>query len=187
MLEEQLRSTDSLLHHLPVSVIIARDRTIIQCNARALAMFRATKSQLLRSSFAVLYPEQKDFENAARHFAPLLSRHEDFHHDRLMRRLDGTHFWVTVRGYGFNEQNPYELAAWVFTDVPLQDRNGSGPRVSLTGRERQIAALLVDGLTSKEAAKQLVISPRTVDIHRCNLLKKYGVNSTSELIKRIVD
>ncbi|MCY1539067.1 Bacterial regulatory protein, luxR family [compost metagenome] len=50
-----------------------------------------------------------------------------------------------------------------------------------------MAALLVDGLTSKEAARNLGISPRTVDIHRASLLRKYAVNSTPELIRRIVN
>jgi len=150
-------------------------------------MFRASDVQLVGVSFAMLYPQQKDFEHAAEHFGPLLSRHADFHDDRLMRRLDGTHFWVTVRGYGFNQSNPYELAAWVFTEVDSPGREGLREKVSLTAREREVAALLVDGLTSKEAAKSLGISPRTVDIHRASLLRKYAVNSTPELIRQIVN
>ncbi|MEX3776847.1 LuxR C-terminal-related transcriptional regulator [Pseudomonas sp. MYb118] len=183
MIEEECLKPEYLLQHLPVSVVIARHRIIVNCNARALTMFRASEEQIIGASFALLYPEQKDFESAAEHFAPLLSRHAEFHDDRIMRRLDGTHFWVTVRGYGFNEDNPYELAAWVFTDVADP---ASAEKVSLTARERDVAALLVDGLTSKEAAKKLGISPRTVDIHRASLLRKYAVGSTPELIRRIV-
>jgi len=187
MHEEDCLNPEYLLHHLPVAVIIARHRVILNCNAVALKMFRATEAQIVGASFAVLYPKQKDFESAADHFGPLLSRHADFHDDRIMRRLDGTHFWVTVRGYGFNESNPYELAAWVFTDVDSSEHQGFREKISLTSREREVAALLVDGLTSKEAAKRLAISPRTVDIHRGSLLRKYAVNSTSELIRRIVN
>ncbi len=146
-------------------------------------MFRTTPERIIGASFAVLYPEQKDFLNAAEHFGPLLSRHEHFNDDRIMRRMDGTHFWVSVRGYGFNEAEPYQHAAWVFTD-PVQPPQS---KVTLTPREREVAALLVDGLTSKEAAKTLGISPRTVDIHRCSLLKKYSVNSTAELMVRLVN
>ncbi|MFK0270456.1 LuxR C-terminal-related transcriptional regulator [Pseudomonas asiatica] len=186
MADEHSLCADYLLHHLPVAVIIAKNRTIIQCNARALEMFRASDHQLIGSCFSLLYPEQKDFVDAAQQFGPLLSRHENFHADRLMRRLDGTHFWVTIRGYGFHEHSPYELAAWVFTDLPLDEPDIQKSSISLTAREREVAALLVDGLTSKEAAKRLGISHRTVDIHRCSLLKKYGVNSTAELLKRVV-
>ncbi|MET3717357.1 LuxR C-terminal-related transcriptional regulator [Pseudomonas sp. PvP001] len=187
MREEDCLDSEYLLHHLPVAVIIARHRVILNCNALALTLFRASDVQLVGASFAMLYPQQKDFETAAEHFAPLLSRHADFHDDRLMRRLDGTHFWVTVRGYGFNRSNPYELAAWVFTEADSPGREGLRGKVSLTAREREVAALLVDGLTSKEAAKSLGISPRTVDIHRASLLRKYAVNSTPELIRQIVN
>ncbi|WP_341963801.1 LuxR C-terminal-related transcriptional regulator [Pseudomonas sp. RC10] len=179
-------NSDLLLHHLPIAVIIASHRKIIRCNAFALEMFRATSEQVIGASFEVLYPERKDFEVAAQHFGPLLSRHINFQEDRLMRRLDGTHFWATVRGYGFNAHAPYELATWVFTDVPDGEQTQRDQRVILTARERDVAALMVDGLTSKEAARRLAISPRTVDIHRCNLLKKYGVNTTAELVKRVI-
>ena len=173
---------ERLLHHLPVASIIARKRNMVECNARALSMFRATGEQLKGASFALLYPEQKDFIGAAEHFGPLLSRHEDFHDDRIMRRLDGSHFWVTVRGYGFSEEAPYDLTAWVFTEVADPGRPLPA-RVVLTRREREVATLLVDGMTSKQAARVLAISPRTVDIHRCSLLKKYAVNSTVELVR----
>lgn len=184
--EEVVSNADLFIYHLPIAVIIARNRKITLCNACALEMFRASPEQVIGASFEVLYPEHKDFETAAQHFGPLLSKHENFQDDRLMRRLDGTHFWVTVRGYGFNPSAPYELATWVFTDVSNAEPPYREESIMLTARERDVAALMVDGLTSKEAAKRLNISPRTVDIHRCNLLKKYGVNSTAELVKRIV-
>ncbi|WP_245964928.1 LuxR C-terminal-related transcriptional regulator [Trinickia dinghuensis] len=57
---------------------------------------------------------------------------------------------------------------------------------TLTDRERDIAALLVHGLTSKEIGKELNISPRTVDIHRASLLRKYEVRATSDLIVRLL-
>jgi DNA-binding CsgD family transcriptional regulator len=55
----------------------------------------------------------------------------------------------------------------------------------LTGRERDIAALFVEGKTAKEAALLLRISPRTVDIYRSRLLRKYSVSSTYDLVRRL--
>jgi len=185
--EALVSNSDLLIHHLPIAVIIAKHRKITLCNACALEMFRASSELVLGASFEVLYPERKDFEVAAQYFGPLLSRHASFQENRLMRRLDGTHFWATVRGYVFNPQAPYELATWVFTDVPDDEQAYRGQSVVLTARERDVAALMVDGLTSKEAARRLNISPRTVDIHRCNLLKKYGVNTTAELVKLVIN
>lgn len=55
-------------------------------------------------------------------------------------------------------------------------------RVSqLSAREEQVLVLLVKGYTSKEIAQKLGISPKTVDVHRANVIRKMGVNSAAEL------
>ncbi|MDL2228530.1 response regulator transcription factor [Bacteroidales bacterium OttesenSCG-928-K03] len=50
-----------------------------------------------------------------------------------------------------------------------------------TNREKDIIALCKDGLLSKEIAERLRISPRTVEVHKNNIFKKLGINSTMEL------
>lgn len=52
----------------------------------------------------------------------------------------------------------------------------------LTRRERQILALVADGLTSKEMAARLNLSPRTVDHHRASLLKKFEMKNSVDLV-----
>jgi len=177
---------DNLFWHLPMAIIVARHRVMVACNQRALEVFQAAREQIIGQSFEVLYPERKDFESAALHFGPMLAVHADFEDERMMRRLDGTHLWLSVRGYGFHEENPYELAAWVFNKVVSADSKGSRS-AGLTERERDVAALLLDGLTSKEIARRLGISPRTVDVHRGTLIRKHGVNTKSELINRLAE
>lgn len=53
----------------------------------------------------------------------------------------------------------------------------------ITRREKEVLALLVEGLTSSEIADKLFISPRTVDKHRTNLLKKLGQKNTAGLVR----
>jgi len=53
----------------------------------------------------------------------------------------------------------------------------------LTIREREILQLIYQGQTSSEIAARLHISPRTVDTHRMNLMKKIGVKSKTELVR----
>lgn len=55
--------------------------------------------------------------------------------------------------------------------------------ISITKREKEILTLIVEGLTSKEIAGQLYISPRTVDTHRTNLMKKLDLNNTADLVR----
>lgn len=54
---------------------------------------------------------------------------------------------------------------------------------SLTPRERQVMHLAVEGLSSKEIAERLSISPRTVETHRAHILRKLQVKNQSELVR----
>jgi len=53
----------------------------------------------------------------------------------------------------------------------------------LTPRERDVLDGLAKGLPNKSIAYDLGISPRTVEIHRANLMTKLGVNSLSEALR----
>jgi DNA-binding NarL/FixJ family response regulator len=57
--------------------------------------------------------------------------------------------------------------------------------VKLTKREIEIIRLISEGLTSQQIADKLFISPRTVETHRANLMKKVGVRNAIELVKKI--
>lgn len=54
---------------------------------------------------------------------------------------------------------------------------------ALTGRERDVLDGLAEGLPNKTIAYDLGISPRTVEIHRANLMNKLGVRSLSEALR----
>ncbi|PWW24270.1 DNA-binding NarL/FixJ family response regulator [Geodermatophilus normandii] len=51
----------------------------------------------------------------------------------------------------------------------------------LTAQERQVAALVRQGLSNRDVAAQLFVSPRTVDFHLRNVFSKLGVSSRTEL------
>ena len=55
---------------------------------------------------------------------------------------------------------------------------------SLTGREREVLDQILSGLTGKEIARELGVSPRTVEAHRKNLLHKLGIATAKALILR---
>jgi FixJ family two-component response regulator len=55
---------------------------------------------------------------------------------------------------------------------------------ALSEREREVLALVVAGLTNKEIARTLDLSPRTVETHRANLSAKLQVGSLAQLIRR---
>jgi DNA-binding CsgD family transcriptional regulator len=57
---------------------------------------------------------------------------------------------------------------------------------TLTPRERLVLTQIVRGFSSKEIARALRISPRTVEFHRTNLLKKVGARNTVDLFRRVL-
>ena len=54
---------------------------------------------------------------------------------------------------------------------------------ALTDREREVLHLAADGLSNAEVAARLFISPRTVEIHRGNLMRKLGLKGQVDLIR----
>lgn len=54
----------------------------------------------------------------------------------------------------------------------------------LSGRERDVLPLMLDGGSSKEVGRRLGISPKTVDVHRANILRKLEVANARELTSR---
>jgi DNA-binding NarL/FixJ family response regulator len=70
------------------------------------------------------------------------------------------------------------LAAETGQPPPVDDR----AYAALTPREQEILRLLAEGLTPKAIAHRLVISPKTVENHRANLMTKLNLHTTLELV-----
>ncbi|GGD42531.1 DNA-binding response regulator [Emticicia aquatilis] len=58
---------------------------------------------------------------------------------------------------------------------------------ALTRREKEILSLIAQGLTNNDIAEKLFLSPYTVDTHRKNLLFKFEVANTAQLIKKATE
>ena len=64
-----------------------------------------------------------------------------------------------------------------------QEKDATVRVAALTPRERDVLQGLAQGLPNKSIAYDLGISPRTVEIHRANLMEKLGVRSLSEALR----
>ena len=75
-----------------------------------------------------------------------------------------------------------------FADAARRGRavSGAGGRADgpLSPRENDVLAMLADGLTDREIANALTISPRTVETHVSNILHKLGVRNRAEAAQR---
>ena len=170
----------------PVGMVMSRHRLIVDCNQQLLEMFGAQRDQLVGASFELLYPTHDEFERTGARIAASLDasgRHAD---ERVMKRLDGMQrgelFWCHVSGRALDPSEPHAAGIWVFEDLSARRQLG----VALTPREREIAALVIEGLTSKQIGKRLGVSPRTVDVYRARLMRKHGAATTPELVHRLL-
>ncbi|WP_315987433.1 response regulator transcription factor [Actinomadura sp. HBU206391] len=72
----------------------------------------------------------------------------------------------------------------LFRDYLQRDRQGERiPQSILTPREEEIVKLIAEGNSAKEIAEMLVISVKTVDRHRANILQKLGMRDRLELTR----
>lgn len=66
----------------------------------------------------------------------------------------------------------------------LKRRDYDRSLARLSAREREVLELMIDGGSSKEIGRKLDISPKTVDVHRANILRKLEVANARELTSR---
>jgi FixJ family two-component response regulator len=59
-------------------------------------------------------------------------------------------------------------------------------REPLTRREREVLEQFTSGASNKEAGRQLGISPRTIEDHRANIMKKLGARNAADLIRIVL-
>jgi DNA-binding NarL/FixJ family response regulator len=78
---------------------------------------------------------------------------------------------------------PAAVTALVRDFLERARRGEAGPDDPLTAREQEIVKLIAEGLTSDEIAESLVISRKTVDRHRANVLDKLGMRNRVELTR----
>ena len=63
------------------------------------------------------------------------------------------------------------------------ERASMGARIeSLTARQQEVMRLVARGRLTKEIARLLALSPKTVEVHRSHIMKKMHVESTAELL-----
>jgi two-component system response regulator NreC len=71
------------------------------------------------------------------------------------------------------------------TETLLKQRHEtvSDGLTALSEREREVLGALAEGMSNKEIGERLFISPRTVDTHRTNLMKKLDVHNLAALVR----
>jgi PAS domain S-box-containing protein len=170
----------------PVGLVLSRNRSIVDCNQHVCEMFGAAREQLMGQSFLILYPSADEYERIGARMLPILNATGMYSDNRIMKRVDGHKkgetFWCHVTGRALNRSEPHEAGIWTFEDLSSR----RPVTAELTAREREVAAHLMDGLTSKEIGRALLISHRTVEIYRARLMRKYQASTTADLVHKLM-
>lgn len=166
----------------PVGLVISRNRAMVDCNHHVCEMFGASRELLIGQSFRILYPSADEYERLGRRMEPILNAKGHYADTRLMKRASGEIFWCHVSGRALNREQPHASGIWAFEDLSAE----RPVRAELTAREREVAARLLDGMTSKEIGRALEISHRTVEIYRARLMRKYGASTAADLVQKLL-
>lgn len=102
----------------------------------------------------------------------------------VLKRSGGREVLMAIR-------QVYEHGAFLEPDVTrqvlhnyVQTYEHAGEQTPhLTQREREVLKLAVEGKSNKEIAALLVISPKTVSVHRTNIMAKLDVHNSAELVR----
>ena len=173
---------ETIFHYAPVGMCISVDRVIQSANEVLASMFGYPPAMLAGQSFALLYPTMDEFLRTGDRIVPIMNARGRYSDERIMRRADGELFWCHVSGRALDCRQPLGAGVWTFEDLSEK----RPVTAELTPREREIAALLVEGKTSKVIARETDLSPRTVEMHRAKLMRKFAASTSSELVHKLV-
>lgn len=171
-----------IFEHAPVGMCVSQNRVIRACNDELAKMFGYTKEQLLGLSFRALYPSPDEYERTGARITPIMNVKGCYSDERIMKRANQELFWCHVTGRGLLKDDPHAAGIWAFEDLSAKRPVSA----ELTPREREISALLVEGKTSKLIARQVGLSPRTVEMHRAKLMRKFAASTSSELVHKLL-
>lgn len=104
----------------------------------------------------------------------------------LLKNTDKSDLLHGIRAIARGQQVFSDPISNLIKETFLKHNNSSQSSLynhqEITDREQEILQLIVEGLTSKQIAEKLYISPRTVDTHRANLMEKLELKNTAELV-----
>lgn len=105
----------------------------------------------------------------------------------VLKRAEGDELLTAIRAVhaGRTFFDP-AIAGVVAEDVRRERDAPTDPFDALTDREREVLTLLAKGQTYQQIAETLFISPKTVDFHRANILRKLGLSSRADLTRYAV-
>nr|ART89660.1 transcriptional regulator, LuxR family [uncultured bacterium] len=171
--------TQMLFHLLPVGTVLCNRRFITHVNAEFARLFGYEADALIGKSLEMLYPTRKEFIERGEQWLDMLSSNGGHADERPMLGAGCNLIPMRVRGRCMDKSDPFHLIACAFEPIALPKK------VKLSPREEQIINAMADGLTSKEIARILNLSHRTVETYRQRLMNRTGAKNAFQLLSLV--
>lgn len=179
---------EDVLENLPDAALIIGNerRRILWCNSAAARIFGYSRAEMTGASAGLLHIDEAHFEAFGREFRRKVERGATYRgrywlKSKAGRRFPTEHIVTPVRQTGGREV----YVSIVRAPAGLPDSVAPENYHRLTEREREVFEATARGLSAKEVAYLLEISPRTVELHRANILEKLELGSVRELMGRL--
>lgn len=168
--------------HSPAALVVLSYRIIQAANQAFSNLFGYPQSALINRSIATLFPTIKDYEKIGENaMSGLRAQQFGYYRDeRFMQHQSGEVFWCQCVSHTLTPDDPFKLVICNFEKRAHDD----SPNHSLTKRELEIVHYVANGLTCKQIGKILQLSPRTVEVHKANLMKKLNVKNKRQLLTK---
>jgi DNA-binding CsgD family transcriptional regulator len=135
------------------------------------------------------HPEDRESVHGA-YLKAFAGRHA-FRVQLRMRRANGEYVWLECAAVPrYSDDGAFAGYLGAATELTGRKRPAFTPDeqslrmvLALTGRERQVLALIAEGKSTKETAVRLGISYKTADSHRSRILEKLGVHETASMVR----
>lgn len=167
----------------PDAALVLSNRIILAASQMVQPVFGWTAAELVGKSIRMLYPGQTDYSLIGEKARLAMAENPAYRDERFMLRKDGQVVWMEAHGHTRDPHDPEKLAVWTYRAANAQP---SQNKAALTAAEKRISGYLVNGFTSKEIAQTLGCSPRTVEVHRANMIRKMKVRNSFDLVARLL-
>ncbi len=192
--EEALRESETryrlMFEDNPVAILMTDPESgiIINANNKAGELIGKSPDEIMGMHMVELHPRENINMNR-RLFQDFVAEDKFVSPKLHMKHASGMEIPVTLYGQMIKLPNK-ALAAGVFICDPVtsEEENKSLPAVylknNISKREGEIIAFIASGLNSREIAKELFISHKTVETHRARIMRKLDVHKSVELVRK---
>lgn len=174
---EKTDQASLLVELLPVGIMLSHERVITHINTLFANMFGYKPDDVVGKSLEFLYPSYRDFIDRGDQWLGFMRDNGGHCDERIMLRKGEEPICVKVKGRCYDRNDPYMQVACTFEVITPPS---AGFRLS--AQERAIVAAMGEGMTSKQIARNLSLSPRTIETYRSRLMIKTGARNASQLL-----